>query len=74
VKRFPVGRDRSDDGSASFHLARTAGFALKIALGAVVMRAPAVTDLDQDPLSVIETGDWVKADVDRDVVDCEEDI
>jgi hypothetical protein len=31
----------------------------KVALGAVVMRVPAVTDLDRDPLDVIETGDWV---------------
>lgn len=34
----------------------------KIALGAVVTRAPAVTDLDQDPLKVIKTGDWVRVD------------
>jgi len=34
----------------------------KMALGAVVTRVPAVTDLDQDPLDVIETGDWVKVD------------
>ena len=41
----------------------------KIALGAVVMRVPAVTELDQDPLTVIETGDWVKVDGDRGVVE-----
>jgi predicted aconitase with swiveling domain len=41
----------------------------KIALGAVVMRAPSVTDFDQDPLSVIETGDWVKVDGDRGIVE-----
>ena len=34
----------------------------KMALGAVVTRVPAVTDLDQDPLEVIKTGDWVKVD------------
>ena len=36
---------------------------------AVVTRVPAVTELDQDPLSVIETGDWVKVDGDRGVVE-----
>jgi uncharacterized protein len=41
----------------------------KIALGAVVTRAPAMTDLDQDPLLVIETGDWVKVDADNGVVE-----
>jgi hypothetical protein len=41
----------------------------KVALGAVVTRVPAVTELDQDPLSVIETGDWVKVDGDRGVVE-----
>ena len=41
----------------------------KIALGAVVTRVPAVTELDQDPLTVIETGDWVKVDGDRGVVE-----
>jgi len=41
----------------------------KIALGAVVLHAPAVTDFDQDPLSVIETGDWVKVDGDGGVVE-----
>jgi len=30
---------------------------------------PAVTELDQDPLNVIETGDWVKVDGDRGVVE-----
>lgn len=34
----------------------------KMALGAVVTRVPAVTDLDQDPCSVIRTGDWVRVD------------
>ena len=41
----------------------------KIALGAVVMRAPSVTDFDRDPLTVIETGDWVKVDGDRGIVE-----
>jgi predicted aconitase with swiveling domain len=41
----------------------------KVALGAVVMRCPAVTDFDQDPLGVIETGDWVRVDGDAGVVE-----
>ena len=41
----------------------------KAALGAVVMRIPAVTDLDRDPLDLIETGDWVKVDGDKGVVE-----
>ncbi|MEM7568643.1 MAG: DUF126 domain-containing protein [Pseudomonadota bacterium] len=41
----------------------------KMALGAVIVRAPAVTDLDQDPLDVIKTGDWVKVDGNTGVVE-----
>ena len=41
----------------------------KIALGAVVTHSPAVTDLDQDPLKVIETGDWVKVDAEKGIVE-----
>jgi predicted aconitase with swiveling domain len=41
----------------------------KIALGAVVMRVPSVTDFDRDPLTVIETGDWVIVDADRALVE-----
>jgi predicted aconitase with swiveling domain len=39
------------------------------ALGAVVARVPAVTDFDQDPTEVISTGDWVKVDADKGVVE-----
>ena len=39
------------------------------AIGAVTMRVPAVTDLDQDPVEVITTGDWVKVDGDKGVVE-----
>ena len=38
-------------------------------IGAVVMRVPTVTDLDQDPTEVIETGDWVKVDAEKGVVE-----
>jgi len=41
----------------------------KIALGAVVVHAPALTDFDTDPLDVIETGDWVRVDADRGIVE-----
>jgi predicted aconitase with swiveling domain len=41
----------------------------KVALGAVVTRVPAITDLDQDPVEVIETGDLVRVDADRGLVE-----
>ncbi len=75
---FP-GAKGSSGWSVNFHTARLAGAApkamifkdmtTKIALGAVVMHAPAVTDLDQDPLEVIATGDWVKVDADKGIVE-----
>jgi predicted aconitase with swiveling domain len=75
---FP-GAKGSSGWSAYFHIARMAGAApkamiftimtTKAALGAVVSHAPTVTDLDQDPLQVIETGDWVKVDADRGIVE-----
>ena len=40
----------------------------KVALGAVVTRVPAITGLDQDPVKVIKTGDWVKVDADAGTV------
>jgi len=71
---FP-GAKGSSGWSAAFHVTRLTGTAplamvfnemtTKIALGAVVMRVPAVTDLDRDPLELIETGDWVIVDGDR---------
>jgi predicted aconitase with swiveling domain len=75
---FP-GAKGSSGWSGMFHTTRlmqTAPKALvfnimttKIALGAVVMRVPSVTDLDRDPLDLIETGDWVKVDGDRGIVE-----
>jgi predicted aconitase with swiveling domain len=68
---FP-GAKGSSGWSVVFHMARLAGTAplamifnvmtTKVALGAVVMRVPSVTDLDRDPLTVIETGDRVRVD------------
>ena len=75
---FP-GVKGSSGWSAVFHMTRLAGTApkamlftemtTKVALGAVVMRVPSVTDFDQDPLELIETGDWVKVDADRGIVE-----
>jgi predicted aconitase with swiveling domain len=75
---FP-GAKGSSGWSNAFHMTRLTNSAplamvfnqmtTKVALGAVVTRVPAVTELDQDPLSVIETGDWVKVDGDRGVVE-----
>lgn len=71
---FP-GAKGSSGWSNAFHLTRTMGSApaamlfndmsAKIALGAVVTRAPALTDFDRDPLTLIETGDWVRVDADQ---------
>ena len=75
---FP-GAKGSSGWSAMFHTARLAGAApsallfnimtTKAALGAVVMRVPTVTDFDRDPLDLIETGDIVRVDGDRGVVE-----
>ncbi len=74
---FP-GAKGSSGWSAFFHMARLSGAApkgflfnkmsTKIALGLVVTHAPAVTDFDRDPLTVIETGDWVEIDADQGIV------
>ena len=75
---FP-GAKGSSGWSSQFHVARLAGKApiamvfnemtTKIALGAVVAHAPSVTDFDQDPLLVIENGDWVRVDGDKGIVE-----
>jgi hypothetical protein len=75
---FP-GAKGSSGWSNAFHMTRLTKAAplamvfnqmtTKIALGAVVTRVPAVTELDQNPLEVIETGDWVKVDGDTGVVE-----
>lgn len=70
---FP-GAKGSSGWSIHFHYCRLLGTApkavvynittAKMASGAVVMGVPAVTDLEQDPLGIIKTGDWVKVDGD----------
>jgi uncharacterized protein len=44
----------------------------KVALGAVVTRVPAVTGLDHDPFEVVATGDRVRVDSDRGLVEVTE--
>ena len=73
------GAKGSSGWSTAFHVTRLSGSApaamvfneltSKIALGAVVAHTPAVTDLDRNPLEVIESGDWVKVDGDNGVVE-----
>ena len=65
--------------SMTFHTARLAGNAPKAliikeinslaALAAVVMHTPTITDLDENPVEVIETGDYVKVDADKGVIE-----
>lgn len=73
------GAKGSSGWASNFQAARLAGagpkaiifneLTTKIALGAVVLRVPAMTDLDQDPLEVIKNGDWVRVDADAGVVE-----
>jgi len=42
------------------------------ASGGLVMHIPVVTDLDRNPLEVIKTGDWVRIDADKGVVEVTE--
>jgi uncharacterized protein len=75
---FP-GAKGSSGWSSQFHIARLAGMApaamlfnemtTKIALGAVVTHAPAMTDFDRDPLELIANGDWVRVDADAGLVE-----
>lgn len=73
------GAKGSSGWSGMFHMARVGGvgpkailfnnMGTKMALGAVVTRVPTITELDQDPLEVIDTGDWVRVDGDTGVVE-----
>lgn len=75
---FP-GAKGSSGWSSIFHMTRLTGAAplalifnimtTKAALGAVVLRVPSVTDLDHDPLEVIATGDYVRVDGDRGLIE-----
>ena len=75
---FP-GAKGSSGWSNAFHLTRTFGvgpaamlfneMTTKVALGAVVTRAPCLTDFDQNPMDIIETGDWVRVDANQGLVE-----
>lgn len=75
---FP-GAKGSSGWSAMFHMTRLMNVApaaflfnemtTKMALGAVVTHSPAMTGFDRDPLDCIETGDWVRVDAYRGVVE-----
>ncbi len=75
---FP-GAKGSSGWSAVFHMTRLNGtspkamlfteMTAKVALGAVVMRVPSMTDFDRNPLELIATGDWVVVDADRGIVE-----
>jgi len=75
---FP-GAKGGSGGSMGFHRARLAGHVPKamifndmtsrVAMIAIITHAPAVTDLDQNPLDIIETGDWVKVDGNNGIVE-----
>jgi len=74
---FP-GAKGSSGWSAQFHVARVMGTApaawlfntmcTKVALGTVVSHAPAMTDFERDPLTLIRSGDWVRVDADAGLV------
>jgi predicted aconitase with swiveling domain len=73
------GAKGSSGWSSMFHICRLGGTApralifndmtTKIALGAVVMRIPAITELDRDPLTLIRSGDWITVDGDAGTVE-----
>lgn len=75
---FPSAKG-SSGWSSMFHLARVIGVApaamlvgqvnTKAALAAVVSHVPAMTDFDRDPVAFIDSGDWVRVDADRGVVE-----
>lgn len=75
---FPAGKG-SSAWSQSAHASRIMGTNPKAmlideinpqtALGGLVMHIPVLTDLDQKPTEVIKTGDWVRVDADKGIVE-----
>jgi predicted aconitase with swiveling domain len=65
--------------STQFHCARVAGVGpiamvfpridARIASSCVVARVPAVTDLDADIFALVNSGDWVRVDGDRGLIE-----
>jgi len=78
---FPAGKG-SSAWSQSAHASRVMGTNPKAmvineinpqtALGGLMMHIPVVTDLDQNPTEVIKTGDWVRVDADKGIVEVAE--
>ena len=77
---FPAGKG-STTGSWQYYAAFKRGMAPKgiinqkaegvVAISAIITGTPMVHQLDQDPLAVIETGDFVRIDGDQGVVEVE---
>jgi len=75
---FP-GAKGSSGWSHYFHLTRALGTAprgmvftrmnTKVALGVVVTRVPAITELDQDPIALIRSGDRLVLDADAGILE-----
>ena len=75
---FP-GTKGSSGTSMAFHSTRLIGttptalifneMTTKAAHSAVLLRVPTVTELDRNPLEVIKTGDWVKVDAEKGIVE-----
>jgi predicted aconitase with swiveling domain len=73
------GTKGSSGTSMVFHTTRLVGTApkailfndmtTKVALSAVLLHVPALTDFDRDPLDVINTGDWLKVDAAKGTVE-----
>ena len=73
------GAKGSSSFSVYFHYARLNGVGpkailynvttSKMAMGAIVSHVPAMTDFDSDPLTSIDTGDWVTVDADNGIVE-----
>jgi len=78
---FPAGKG-SSAWSQSAHASRVMGTNPKAmvineinpqtALGGLMMHIPVVTVLDQNPTEVIKTGDWVRVDADKGIVEVTE--
>jgi len=77
---FPAGKG-STTGSWQYYAAFKRGSAPKgiinrkaegvVAISAIITGTPMVHELDQDPLAVIETGDFIRIDADNGVVEIE---
>jgi uncharacterized protein len=39
------------------------------ALASIVMHTPAITELNENPIEIIDSGDWIKVDADKGIVE-----